>query len=101
VNARITVIKRSLNRDIFERHLPAAISRAKACPEFEEGQTFLVRGGDHLVRPEGFCDYAWMTLERLVARACAGEELMMGTAFPCCADGLRPVTFHIEPSGDS
>jgi uncharacterized repeat protein (TIGR04076 family) len=100
VNARITVIKRSLNRDIFESHLPDTLARAVACPDFEEGQTFLVRG-DHPVRPEGFCDYAWMTLERLVTRACADEALMMGTAFPCCADGLRPVTFHIESIADA
>ena len=95
MNARTTVIKRSINRDIFERHWPDALARAVACPDFEEGQTLLVHGDD-LARPEGFCDYAWVTFERLVARACAGETLMMGTAFPCCADRLRPVTFHIE-----
>ena len=99
MSARITIIKRTLHRDVISQYLPEAAAAAEACPEFREGQVFEIPGAVP-VMPEGFCDYAWGTIERFVARACKGEKLLWANAFPCCADGLRPVTFHIEPSED-
>jgi len=99
MGARITVVKTSLHKDLIARHFPEAALSATPCPEFREGQVFEVQG-QHIACPEGFCDYAWSTIERMVERACKGEQLMWANAFPCCADGLRPVTFHIEPIED-
>jgi uncharacterized repeat protein (TIGR04076 family) len=99
VSARITVIKRSMNMDIVSRYLPEDVGTATLCRDFTEGQAFEIPG-DIPARPEGFCEVAWQAIERNVARACKGEKLMRGNAFPCCTDGLRPVTFHIEPVKD-
>lgn len=100
MSARITVIKRSLNMDIVRRHLPQDVGAVEVCRDFREGQVFEIPG-DAPAMPEGFCDVAWQAIERNVARTCRGEKLMRGNAFPCCADGLRPVTFFVEPIVDS
>ncbi len=100
MNARITVIKRTLHLDVIRRHLPEDVDTAELCRDFHEGQAFEVRG-EELTPPEGFCEVAWAAIEKNVARACRGERLMRGNAFPCCTDGLRPVTFHVEPIEDS
>jgi len=99
VNARITVVKRTLHMDVIQEYLPKLAAIATPCTDLREGQVFEVQG-EHIACPEGFCDYAWSTIERMVGRACKGEQLMWANAFPCCADGLRPVTFHIEPIED-
>jgi len=100
VGARITVIKRSMNMDVISQYLPESVATAELCRDFEEGQTFEINGPVPTM-PEGFCEVAWQTMERNVARACKGERLMWSNAFPCCTDGLRPVTFRIEPIADS
>lgn len=100
MNARITVVRKTLHIDIIRQHFPEAAETATACPDLTEGQVFEVRGG-HIACPEGFCDDAWTTMEGLATRACNGEKLLWASAFPCCADGLRPVTFHIESIDDA
>jgi uncharacterized repeat protein (TIGR04076 family) len=100
MSARITVIKRSMNMDVIRRYLPESVATAELCRDFTEGQTFEIKGPVPTM-PEAFCEVAWQTMERNVARACKGEHLMRSDAFPCCTDGLRPVTFHIEPIEDS
>lgn len=99
MGARITVIKRALHMDVISRHLPEDVGIAALCRDFKEGQMLEIRG-DIPVMPEGFCEVAWQAIERSVARACRGEHLMRGSAFPCCTDGLRPVTFHVEAIED-
>ncbi|MDD5263415.1 MAG: TIGR04076 family protein [Candidatus Bipolaricaulis sp.] len=95
MNARITVIKRALNIDLVETHLADCLSVARPCSVFREGMTFDVKG-PFPEKPQGFCDWAWVAIYPNLALACAGAELSAGVAFPCCTDGLRPVTFQIE-----
>ncbi len=99
MGARITVVETSCHTDLIARYFPEAAASAMPCPEFREGQVFEINAS-HVACPEGFCDYAWSTIERVVGRACKGERLMRGNAYPYCTDGPRPVTFHIEPIGD-
>lgn len=100
MNARVTVIKKCLHMDVIKTHLPESVPIATACMEFQEGQTFEIRGAAP-TPPDGFCTLAWKAVERSVERACRGEKLMWANAFPCCPDGLRPVTFRVESVADS
>ncbi len=93
--ARITVIKKAFHRDVIDRHLPHLSAEAAACPVFEEGQTFEV-DGPFGGKPEGFCDWAWTDIHRVVALTMMGANPTPGTEFTCCSDGLRPVTFRIQ-----
>jgi uncharacterized repeat protein (TIGR04076 family) len=95
MNARITVVKRPLNTDLVEKLLPDCVGEARPCTKFREGMTFEVTG-PFPEKPEGFCDWAWVAIYPNLALACAGAKLSAGVAFPCCTDGLRPVTFQIE-----
>ena len=92
---RITVMKRPLHSDLIAAHLPHLNDRAVPCEKFSEGQSFLVDAFPP-EKPEGFCDWAWVDIQRNVAMALLGSELTPGCAFTCCSDGLRPVTFRIE-----
>ena len=96
MNARVTVIKKAFNKDVIDKYVPEHGASAMVCPVFEEGQTFDVKG-PFPSRPDGFCDWAWVDIHRNVAMACMGATLPPGCAFPCCSDGLRPVTFRVEP----
>jgi len=95
MDARITVVKRAFHKDLIEEHLPERAAEATPCPVFEDGQAFEIKG-PFPAKPEGFCDWAWVDIQRNVAMACMGAELPAGCAFTCCSDGLRPVIFRIQ-----
>ena len=95
MDARITVMKRTLHEDLIREHFPESVERMTACPVFEDGQVFDIKG-IFPSKPEGFCDLAWADIQRNVAMACMGAKMPSGCAFTCCSDGLRPVTFRIE-----
>jgi len=95
MDARITIVKRSLNDDLIETYFPEREGKLMACPAFKDGQVFEIKG-IFPTKPEGFCDWAWSDIQRNVAMACMGAKLPSGCAFTCCTDGLRPVTFRIE-----
>lgn len=55
------------------------------------------------VRPDGFCESAWETLEPFVRRLLNGEGHFYGdwmknpySALLSCNDGFRPVSFYLE-----
>ena len=95
MDARITVVKRSLNEDLIQTYFPEHVGKLTACPVFEDGQVFEIKG-IFPSKPEGFCDWAWADIQRNVAMACMGADMPSGCQFTCCSDGLRPVTFRIE-----
>lgn len=99
MNARITVIKKTLHMDIIQEDLPNLAAIAAPCSDLRDAQAFEVQD-DHIACTEGFCAHAWKTIGPVVTRVCRGETLNGPDAFPPCADGLRPVTFHIEPIED-
>ena len=96
-NVRITVLRKTLNEDFVEKHWKD--NSIAICSEFEEGQQFLIEGWP--AKPEGFCDWAWNDINRMVMIASFGGR--MGGSLPqdawvaSCTDGWRPVYFLIEP----
>ena len=95
MDARITVVKRSLNEDLIQTYFPEHVGKLPSCPVFKDGQVFETKG-IFPSKPEGFCDWAWADIQRNVAMACMGADMPSGCQFTCCSDGLRPVTFRIE-----
>ncbi len=93
--ARITVIKKAFHKDVVDEYLPQLSAEANPCPVFEEGQSFEVIS-PFGAKPEGFCDWAWTDIRKVVALTMMGADPTPGTEFPCCSDGLRPVTFRIQ-----
>lgn len=95
MKVRVTVIKKAFHRDVIDRFLPELSGTATPCPVFEAGQTFLIEN-PFASKPEGFCDWAWADIRKVVALTLMGANPTPGTEFTCCSDGLRPVTFRIE-----
>jgi len=94
-NARITVIKKVFHQDIIDEYLPHLSGQAEICSVFDVGQTFEVEG-PFGSKPDGFCDWAWADIHKVVALTMMGANPTPGTEFTCCSDGLRPVTFRIQ-----
>lgn len=78
----------------------------QSCLFHKEGQRFYA----DYAKPEGFCDEAWKAVYQYVFALAhgAGGELFYyrdwiktpGTAICSCNDGLRPVTFKLEATGE-
>ena len=95
MKARITVIRKAFYKDLIDQYFPDLADRASICTVFEEGQTFDV-DGPFPSKPDGFCDWAWSDIRKVVALTMMGADPTPGTEFSCCSDGLRPVTFRIQ-----
>ena len=98
-NARITVVKRFVNKELIREYATGGESpqRQTPCSQCHEGQEFVSQG---MTKPEGFCSWAWADIQRDVIWACLGgvqqSHRIPGTAIACCTDGLNPVVFQIE-----
>ena len=101
--AKITVVKKVNNKDLFGGNSPAAVDEKMTpeCDRFDVGQEFVV---DSPMCPEGFCNWAYADIQRdLVHILFGGYYPWMrekGVAISCCTDGLRPVIFKIEKIED-
>jgi uncharacterized repeat protein (TIGR04076 family) len=101
---RITVMKRALHTDLLGPPLTEkTVHGITRCRDFKDGQEFII-DGPLPVKPEGFCDGAWCDIQKhLYIVAFGGTHASTeppGICFACCTDGLRPVTFRIEPVED-
>ena len=77
-----------------------------ACPMLKEGQVFYA----DYAKPEGLCDEAWKAIYQYVFALAhgAGREPFYygdwirrpGVAICSCNDGLRPVIFKLEATGE-
>jgi len=77
-----------------------------ACPTLWESQAFYANDA----KPEGLCDEAWKAIYPYVFALThgAGKELFYygdwirkpGLAICSCNDGLRPVIFKLEATGE-
>jgi uncharacterized repeat protein (TIGR04076 family) len=96
---KITVLKRALHTDLVKVHSNLDV---KKCEVFTEGQEFITG----LNMPEGFCQWAWDDISKVVLSIYTGGGFDKGifknwmkhdnTMIACCTDGLRPVTFKFE-----
>jgi len=97
---RITVLRRMANQDLVDEFCEANVT--VPCPNFTEGQEFIVEGGR---QPEGFCGAAWHDIHKsyLVIRHGGNFGGWMkddDTIIACCSDGLRPVVFEVKRISD-
>lgn len=102
---RITVLKRTIHRDLVEEYVDDASQDLAPCEVLEEGQEFILEGFEGLVTvPEGFCDWAWADLRDDILAVATGASYprlkQEGMIITGCSDWLRPVIFKIERMED-
>ena len=100
---KITVLKTTLDKELAAEYGADGLT---ACPMLREGQTFYA----DYAKPEGLCDEAWKAIYQYVFALAhgAGEGLFYygdwikqpGVAICSCKDGLRPVIFKLEATGE-
>jgi len=94
---KITVVKTTDSKQLFGDTPPMG-QAIDACSRFTEGQTFIV--GDDGTMPDGFCQWAWNDLYKVVTTLRFGGNFPWmkekGTSVSCCTDGLRPVIFELR-----
>jgi uncharacterized repeat protein (TIGR04076 family) len=98
---RITVLRRTVNRNLLDEYLDDSYKDLGPCELFSEGQEFVLEGYEELATvPEGFCAWAWADLRHDILRVASGGDMpglkQPGTAIAGCTDWLRPVIFRIE-----
>nr|WP_318685399.1 TIGR04076 family protein [uncultured Acetatifactor sp.] len=100
---KITVLRTMLNEDLAAEYGAEGL---KACPMHVEGQVFYA----DYAKPEGLCDEAWKAIYQYAFALAhgAGEGVFYygdwirkpGVAICSCNDGLRPVIFKLEATGE-
>ena len=99
---RITVLRRTIHRDLMDEYLSEERGAFNRCQAFADGQEFDIEGFP--LRPDGFCDWAWADVHKDVMAVIFGGDYPWigrpGTAITCCTDGLRPVIFKVERLGE-
>lgn len=102
---RITVLKRTINRDLIDEYVEDAYQDIGPCERFEEGQAFVV---DPSVPPEAFsarCPWAWADIRRDILTVAYGGDVpgmkQRGTVITGCTDWFRPVIFKVERLPDA
>jgi uncharacterized repeat protein (TIGR04076 family) len=95
---KITVLKRTINRDLIEEYLDDENKGMKPCELLEDGQEFIL--DSYYRAPKGFCNWAWADIRRdILALAYGGNMPGMrepGTLIVGCTDWFRPVIFKLE-----
>ena len=101
---KITVLKTTFDAELAARYGAEGLD---ACPMHREGQVFYA----DYAKPEGFCDEAWKAIYQYVFALAHGSGQngglfyygdwirKPGVAICSCNDGLRPVIFKIEQTG--
>ncbi len=100
---KITVLRKTFIEDLAKEY---GIEGLTACPMLQEGQVFYA----DYAKPEGFCDEAWKAIYQYVFALSHGANNNVfyygdwiktpGVAICSCNDGLRPVIFKIEATGE-
>lgn len=100
---KITVLKTTLDKELAAEYGAEGL---KACPMLKAGQVFYA----DYAKPEGFCDEAWKAIYQYAFALAhgAGSGLFYygdwirkpGVAICSCNDGLRPVIFKLEATGE-
>ncbi|HJK09518.1 MAG TPA: TIGR04076 family protein [Methanocorpusculum sp.] len=100
---KITVLKTTFDEDLAREY---GVPGLGPCPMLTAGQVFYA----DYAKPAGFCDEAWKAIYQYVFALAhgAGADLFYfgdwirtpGVAVCSCNDGLRPVIFKIEATGE-
>lgn len=100
---KITVLRKEFYPDFAQEYLMDGME-AGACPLLSVGDTFLYEGGAKM--PDGFCPWAWIDIYRSVSAMSSGSTCKPwnrkdGQTIVCCTDGVRPVVFNVEATGEN
>jgi uncharacterized repeat protein (TIGR04076 family) len=93
---KITVLKRTFNREIADEYLGM---NAGPCDLNKAGDVFISENG---IKPEGFCDWAWNDMHKVVTTLVCGGTFNKHGYFKdwmnrdhmlivSCTDGIRPL----------
>jgi len=95
---KITVIKRSVNKDIIDTYLTEDMRNYTPCSKLKEGEEFIVYSEFDM--PDNFCHWAWADIRHDILAGANGarytwykEEAMTISG---CTDWIKPVLFKIE-----
>ena len=96
---KITVLKRSLNKDLIDEFISDEYSDMQPCEIFKEGQEIVIDPNLAKV-PDGFCHWAWADIRHDIMTIASGGNILgmksKGTAITGCTDWFRPVIFKLE-----
>lgn len=96
---KITVIKRTINRDLLEEYIEDKFKDMKLCERFKDGQEIIIDPNLAQV-PEGFCHWAWADIRHDIITIASGGNIIgmkqEGVTITGCSDWFRPVIFKIE-----
>jgi uncharacterized repeat protein (TIGR04076 family) len=99
---KITIIKRTLNKDLIDEFIVDEYKGMMACNKFENGQEFVIDPNLASI-PEGFCDWAWADIRKDINLIASGGNILgmnkKGVAVTSCTDWFRPVYFKVERIG--
>ncbi|HJK06547.1 MAG TPA: TIGR04076 family protein [Methanocorpusculum sp.] len=100
---KITVLKTTFDEELAREY---GVFGLGPCPMMQAGQVFYA----DYAKPTGFCDEAWKAIYQYVFALAhgAGSDLFYfkdwiktpGVAVCSCNDGLRPVIFKLEATGE-
>ena len=95
---KITVLKRTHNKELFGDNPPVPFDEPPQCDWFETGQEFIVNKMGEC--PPGFCPWAFADIQRDIVHLIFGGSypwiVEEGVALTNCTDGVRPVIFKLE-----
>ncbi len=94
---KITVLQKLFHKEFVEKYA-ADPAGWKPCQVFNEGDEFITSRDSPWAKPDGFCDWAWADIQKLVYGMARGGQDMFVT---CCTDGYRPVIFKLEKMEDA
>jgi uncharacterized repeat protein (TIGR04076 family) len=97
---KITVLKRTIHRDLIDEYLDDEHGNIGLCERFQEGQEFEI---DPSTVPEDFCAccaWAWADIRDDIMTVAVGGDIpgikQGGTVITGCRDWFRPVIFKVE-----
>lgn len=95
---KITVLKRTLNRDLIDAYMKDEMASYHLCGKFKEGEEFFIHSEFNM--PENFCHWAWADLRKDILAIINGAQFSWfkepNMAISGCTDWLKPVIFKIE-----
>jgi uncharacterized repeat protein (TIGR04076 family) len=95
---KITVLKRTVNRDLIDEYLVDEYKETGPCECFRDSQEIVIE--DHSTVPQDFCASAWADIRKDILTIAMGADMpgirQSGTVITGCTDWFRPVIFKGE-----
>ena len=70
---KITVLKRTINRDLADEYLDDEYKEIGLCERFTDGQEVLIK--DYSAVPDGFCPWAWADIRKEIMAVAMGADM--------------------------